>query len=363
MSRLSGPGASPAVTQALNDKNLAYKLKHWGNLTAVELGAGLGLPSLVANRLGCASTATDGDPKVLELLEVNAEENRAPGGGRARVESLLWGTAGALKTCGLSAPPDVLLAADVVYGSSKTVWGKLLATMLELSGPDTVVLQANMQRYHSTEVKEGGGEARFLEMLKEHFDVVQVPAGDLHPDYRKSNCLIWAMRRKEGGAPVLVEAPVDKREKKEKKEKRKKEKEVVVVEPVVEATAMAKKEKKEKKRKKEKEAVEVEPVVEAPAKAKKEKKEKKHKKEKEVVVVEPVVEAPVKAKKEKKSKKEKETEPIVVAAPVEETKDERKKRRKEEKRAKRELETTPPAEKPAKKAKKAKREELLECEI
>lgn len=41
----------------------------------LELGCGLGLPGLIAARLGAAVTATDWAPDALELLAVNAERN------------------------------------------------------------------------------------------------------------------------------------------------------------------------------------------------------------------------------------------------------------------------------------------------
>eukprot|EP00798_Chlamydomonas_sp_ICE-L_P004279 gene4279-14391_t len=51
----------------------------WAGRVGVELGAGLGLPSIVAARcLGVHMVATDGDPSTLDLLAQNAESN-APG--------------------------------------------------------------------------------------------------------------------------------------------------------------------------------------------------------------------------------------------------------------------------------------------
>src|SRR5215218_658587 len=41
----------------------------------VELGCGLGVPSLVAARAGAAVLATDEDPEALELIERNARAN------------------------------------------------------------------------------------------------------------------------------------------------------------------------------------------------------------------------------------------------------------------------------------------------
>ena len=47
----------------------------WTGKSAVELGAGLGLPSIVASNLGAKMIATDGDDAVLHLLDMNVKHN------------------------------------------------------------------------------------------------------------------------------------------------------------------------------------------------------------------------------------------------------------------------------------------------
>ena len=74
----------------------------------VELGCGLGVPSLVAARAGAEVLATDESAEALELLERNAREN-AIELGTARVD---WDHAGELVAAG---PFDLVLAADVLY--------------------------------------------------------------------------------------------------------------------------------------------------------------------------------------------------------------------------------------------------------
>jgi predicted nicotinamide N-methyase len=77
-------------------------------LRVVELGCGLGVPSLVAARAGAEVLATDGDPEALELLERNARENGLALA-TARVD---WDAAAELVARG---PFDLVLAADVLY--------------------------------------------------------------------------------------------------------------------------------------------------------------------------------------------------------------------------------------------------------
>lgn len=77
-------------------------------LRVVELGCGLGVPSLAAARAGANVLATDGCPQALELLGRNAVLNGV------RIDCLLadWSDADELVARG---PFDLVLAADVLY--------------------------------------------------------------------------------------------------------------------------------------------------------------------------------------------------------------------------------------------------------
>lgn len=72
----------------------------------VELGCGLGVPSLVAARAGADVLATDEEPEALELLERNAREN----GIELETAVVEWGRAD-----DLGGRFDLVLAADVLY--------------------------------------------------------------------------------------------------------------------------------------------------------------------------------------------------------------------------------------------------------
>jgi predicted nicotinamide N-methyase len=74
----------------------------------VELGCGLGVPSLVAARAGADVLATDGDSEALELLTRNAQANDL----QVETATIDWADAGALVARG---PFDLALAADVLY--------------------------------------------------------------------------------------------------------------------------------------------------------------------------------------------------------------------------------------------------------
>jgi predicted nicotinamide N-methyase len=77
-------------------------------LSVVELGCGLGVPSLAAARSGASVLATDSAPEALELVARSARANAL------RVETAVvdWAEPGDLVR---RAPFDLVLAADVLY--------------------------------------------------------------------------------------------------------------------------------------------------------------------------------------------------------------------------------------------------------
>jgi predicted nicotinamide N-methyase len=77
-------------------------------LRVVELGCGLGVPSLAASRQGAAVLATDADPEALELLERNAARN----GLEVDTARVNWASPAELVT---RSSFDLVLAADVLY--------------------------------------------------------------------------------------------------------------------------------------------------------------------------------------------------------------------------------------------------------
>lgn len=77
-------------------------------LRVVELGCGLGVPSLVAARLGADVLVTDEADEALELARLNAREN----GLTVHTQRVRWDVAEELVARG---PFDLVLAADVLY--------------------------------------------------------------------------------------------------------------------------------------------------------------------------------------------------------------------------------------------------------
>jgi len=95
----------------------------------LELGCGLGLPSIAAAQAGAIVTATDWSAHAVRATAANAELN----GVEVRTEVAGWNDPGALTA---RAPWDLVLAADVLYERPKS--RALLELLPRLS--DTVLL-------------------------------------------------------------------------------------------------------------------------------------------------------------------------------------------------------------------------------
>jgi predicted nicotinamide N-methyase len=95
----------------------------------LELGCGLGVPSIVAARAGAEALATDADPDALALLERNAEAN----GARLETALIKWSETDELLERG---PFDLVLASDVLY--ERTSVGPLLDLLPRLA-PEALI--------------------------------------------------------------------------------------------------------------------------------------------------------------------------------------------------------------------------------
>ena len=161
----------------------------WQGAVAVEVGAGLGLTAIVATRLGMRVVATDGDEPTLPLLRANLAANDAAavggsenegqergwasGASGASAELLKWGSA----DCAAGrAPPDLVFAADVVYGEDLSVWRALARTLQDIAGERTVVLISQTTRYAKK-------ESIFYRLLRRHFDCVRLPQNSLQSSF------------------------------------------------------------------------------------------------------------------------------------------------------------------------------------
>ena len=123
----------------------------------VELGAGLGLPSIVASLRGAArAIATDGDPQCLPLLLENAQQ---AGAATVRAHPLDWANAREALSLNDGRLFDLVLAADVVYAGNAGAWRPLLNALAALAAPGATVLLAQT-------IRTGGAAEAFLRLAR-----------------------------------------------------------------------------------------------------------------------------------------------------------------------------------------------------
>ncbi|GAB3463471.1 methyltransferase domain-containing protein [Kineococcus endophyticus] len=116
-----------------------------GRLRVLEIGAGLGVPSLCAALAGHDVTAADWAPDSVDLLRDNAVRN----GATLRAERWSWTD----DPAPLAPPFDVVLAADVLYERRNVA--PLLAVLPALTAPGGRALVADPGRLPAPEFLEG----------------------------------------------------------------------------------------------------------------------------------------------------------------------------------------------------------------
>jgi predicted nicotinamide N-methyase len=132
-----------------------------GGRHVVELGCGLGLPSIVAALGGARVLATDWSPDAVAMAADNAARNGA------QLETLVcsWATPAAIAERG---PFDLVLASDVLYEARDV--DLLLAALPRLVAPGGEAWIADPGRAHAE---------RFLAAARERFDLRTTPAEEI----------------------------------------------------------------------------------------------------------------------------------------------------------------------------------------
>jgi predicted nicotinamide N-methyase len=159
LSILRPPSADELIDEATFDEDefLPYWAELWPSGLALaryvselelagrkvlELGCGLGLPSLAAALRGADVLATDWAEDAIELLRGNAERNGAP----LRVSRVRWTEPDALLR---AAPWDLVLGADLLYEQRNA---EQLAALLPQLGGELVLAEPG--RPHANEFLE-----------------------------------------------------------------------------------------------------------------------------------------------------------------------------------------------------------------
>jgi predicted nicotinamide N-methyase len=144
-------------------------------LSAIELGAGLGLPSIVLGLLGCRRVVVTELPDVVPVLRANIAQIC---GANVEVLPLSWGVDTLAETF------DLIVAADVLYDFDQ--YPGLVQTLLQLSHTETSILVAYKLRFPDS-------EAWFLDEVEPFFAVAELAAR--HPDYFHERVKILELRR------------------------------------------------------------------------------------------------------------------------------------------------------------------------
>lgn len=146
----------------------------------LELGAGTGLPGLIAALLGAEVTLTD-KKALLQGLQRNVTANNLET--RVTVEELEWGN-----DCShLSPPLDIVLMSDLLYDPKSMP--ALCKTLLDLSDSHTEILLAYELRAGTTEC--------FQEFRKTGLLWSKVSNSDLHPEWRSEDIGVFRIRRED----------------------------------------------------------------------------------------------------------------------------------------------------------------------
>ena len=180
--------------------------------SVVELGAGLGLCSIVCSKVGAKSVvSTDGSESILQLLQRNADANLSPREqSTLETRQLKWGDAAAaadlLKSEILATGIDVVLMADVAYQRNAAAWPLLVQTVTTLTEEQNisdaspkrspVVLWAHAARDDESRVDSDRFRRDLMAPLRRLFLVNQVDSALLHPAYRKSNVSVYVLKRR-----------------------------------------------------------------------------------------------------------------------------------------------------------------------
>jgi predicted nicotinamide N-methyase len=116
-------------------------------ITTLELGCGLGLPSMVAAKRGVKRViATDRHPLVSQFLTRNADNNSLQG---IHYQPLDWRDLNETSTLGLKQQVDLLMGSDLLYEAWQP--GFLAAAVAHLLAPDGVAMLADPGRKYMDE--------------------------------------------------------------------------------------------------------------------------------------------------------------------------------------------------------------------
>lgn len=156
------------------ESEVHFRQRFWAGRKVIELGAGLGLPSLAAALLGAAEVLITDLAEALELPRKNIALNFKDEQANISVAALDWNDAAKGHTS-LPADWDIIICTDILFVPEAIP--PLVQTIAVLSGPHTRVLSCCEHRFEEA--------TQFYEMMRAAgFRVDRVPNEELHELYR-----------------------------------------------------------------------------------------------------------------------------------------------------------------------------------
>jgi len=152
------------------------------NKRVIELGSGTGLLGIALALLGANIVFTDLKP-MLEILDRNVKLNIVSNSYRVKVQELSWGA----NARNGSPFFDIIVASDVTYEDENIE--PLIATLCNLSGPDTVI-------YIGAEVRKMQAEDIFKNNATHYFDIEMLETEGLDEAFADINVAIYKLRKK-----------------------------------------------------------------------------------------------------------------------------------------------------------------------
>jgi predicted nicotinamide N-methyase len=170
-----------------------------GQIRIIELGAGVGLPSLTCAKLGATSVCVTDREQYVDLLRQNVNHNLTVSeAAKVRVQALEWGQVKSFWKGGGSRRYDLVLASELLGVGDEGLFDLLIKTLEDLCDDDTVILLSHRFRAEfEHRFFEKAREALFESKPVGELSLDMTEQGDPRADHfcTNSNVVIYELRK------------------------------------------------------------------------------------------------------------------------------------------------------------------------